>query len=356
MFLTVGLFSFFFLFQQTSYAQSVRIEASELLVRSGPGTTYEPIGHVDEGQLYSFIEEEDGWLAIDFNGETGWVSEDFVTLYDHANEEVESDDQLINEDAFVKVEGRFKIPVDRINIRESATTQSDILKILRKGEWVTIIGKIETDWVEIESADISGFIPSWLVEDKQQSTNTTDAILKDKVILIDPGHGGYDVGAISITGNYESIYTLNTALVLKGQLEDLGADVYMTRDQDLFIPLSARGLLANYLSADVFLSLHYNSEPQIPSANGMNTYYRSGKYSDLATSVHQGLIQQSAANDRGIESGNYQVLRLSRRPGLLIELGFISNANEEPSIQSIEYLEELSRGIVNGLEDYFTNQ
>ncbi|WP_440895939.1 N-acetylmuramoyl-L-alanine amidase [Amphibacillus sp. Q70] len=356
---TVFILSFFF-FQQTGFAQTVHIEADDLLVRSGAGTTYEQIGHVNQGESYPLIDENDEWVAIDYEGQTGWISKQFATIVNQENttEQAVTNNEADNSETPEPDQPNtdtFNIPVDRVNLRSEATTQSDIQAVLTQGETVTIIEHVNDHWLEVEWQDTNGFIPSWLIEHDYNHTSGLSSSLKDKVIVIDPGHGGHDIGATSVTDNYEKQYALYTARTLKNQLELLDAKVYLTRDDDFYYALTPRSILANYLSADAFLSIHYNSEPQYPSANGMNTYYLWETDQDLAEHVHQGLIDETGANDRGIESGNFLVLRLSKQPGILLELGFLSNDNEEKMIQSPDYQDKISKGIINGLEGYFSN-
>ncbi|GAA4064300.1 N-acetylmuramoyl-L-alanine amidase [Amphibacillus indicireducens] len=340
------------LFQSTSYANTVQIETDDLLVRSGPGTEYELIGHVNQGEDYALVEQTDDWLAIDFNGETGWVSRQYATITDQISDEPEtSSSQTDSNDQADLASQDFKIPVDRLHLRAQATTQSEILAVLTEGETVTIVEQ-DQDWIKVLAQDGEGFIPAWLLN-FQEPVIEGQTNLKNKVIVIDPGHGGADVGAISITDRYEKDYALNTAKHLEYQLEMLGATVYLTRSDDYYYALTPRAVLANYHAADVFLSIHYNSEPQYPSANGLNTYYRKDADQGLADAVHQGLVEKTNANDRGVLSGDYRVLRVSKQPSLLLELGFLSNQAEEKLIQTPAYQDEISRGIILGLENYF---
>ena len=346
------------LFQSTSYAKTVQIEADDLLVRSGPGTEYELIGHVNQGEDYSLVEQTDEWLAIDFNGETGWVSQQYATVTDQKNDsssiETETPTNQTGTDQQADLSNQaFNIPVDRVHLRSQATTQSEILTTLTEGETVTIIEQAG-DWLQIIWQDTEGFIPSWLL-DFQEPMIESQTSLKNKVIVIDPGHGGYDVGAISVTDRYEKDYSLSTAKHLEYQLEMLGATVYLTRSDDFYYALSPRSILANYHGADVFLSIHYNSEPQYPSANGLNTFYREKSDLNLANAVHQGLLEKTNANDRGVLSDDYRVLRVSKQPSLLLELGFLSNEAEEKLIKTPDYQDQISRGIILGLENYFKN-
>lgn len=352
------LFITFFI-QQPSLAQTIHIEANDLLVRSGPGTTHELIGHVDEGETYPMVDEEDDWFAINYDGTTGWVSKQYASKRDQQDVDTDNEsdadpNQPDTEEDTSYNDTPFSIPVGQVHLRSEATTQSDILTVLTKGEQVTIISK-SSQWMKIQTKDFEGFIPAWLIVYREPA-DPQEQSLYNKVILLDPGHGGYDVGAISIADEYEKNYTLKTAQILKKKLEQQGADVYITRNDDNHYSLIPRATYANFLGADVFLSLHYNSEPQYPSANGINTYYYKQADRELADYVHQELIDETNANDREVTTANYLVLRVSKQPSLLVELGFLSNKAEEQTIQSIAYQNKLSQGIVNGLQAYFKNK
>lgn len=343
--------------QSISFAKVVSIDVDELRVRTGPSTAHELIGHVNQGEQYTFLDETDEWIAINYNGGTGWVSRDYVTINDDqtvtipSNSDTTSDDT--NNQNNISSTSDFKIPVDKLHLREAATTESEILSILTKGDSVVVIEQ-SNDWVKVNFQDTEGYIPSWILNE-QIKINLNQTPLRNKVIVIDPGHGGYDVGAISVHNNYEKNFALNTAKHLQDQLELLGAKVHLTRSDDYYYALTPRAILANYHGADVFLSIHYNSEPQYPSANGINTYYRKSADLALAEFVHQGILETTKANDRGVLTGDYLVLRNSKRPSLLLELGFLSNESEEMLIQSPGYQDDISRGIIIGLENYFYN-
>ncbi|SEO34536.1 N-acetylmuramoyl-L-alanine amidase [Amphibacillus marinus] len=362
----------FLLFAQHIRADSIQIETDQLLVRSGPGTEYEVIGHVDQGEQYERADEDGDWIAIAFNNETGWVHSQYTSIIgnesnshegtdpENAQGELEDESEGEGEGDQPNTGNTYPfnqiVKVDVVNIREEPTVQSAIIGELRKRQTVSIIASIDENWVEIETDDLTGFMPASIVGLNAVDNNSSMRSLSNKRIVIDPGHGGVDVGAISQSEHYESEYTLYTAQILANQLERLGASVQLTRDDDFYYALTPRSVFANYYDADVFLSLHYNSEPQYPTANGINTFYRDDRDQALADIVHAAILEETGANDRGVASGNYLVLRHARRPGLLLELGFLSNAEEELQIQSFAYQNEISRGIISGLQQYFSNQ
>ncbi|MBM7541728.1 N-acetylmuramoyl-L-alanine amidase [Amphibacillus cookii] len=333
-------------------AQSVRIDTNDLLIRSGPGTQFDPLGHANDGDTFPLEEEQADWFAIEYNGEVGWVSRQYASIIsentNHHDVETQRDDHLSFPYA-------FKIPVEVVNLRSEPTAHSTKLDEIPYNEEVTVLDHVNEDWIEVEWQEQHGYIPAIMVDEMINKQSSTLATLQGKTIVIDPGHGGHDVGAVSVTDRYESDYALYTSRILQHQLELLGAKVYMTRDDDFYYALTPRSSLANYVHADVFLSIHYNSEPQYPSATGINTFYRNETDQGLATAVHNAVIKKTEANDRGFESGDYLILRVSKRPSLLLELGFLSNTEEEQNIQSHTYQLNISQGIIEGLKAYFND-
>src|SRR5699024_11039388 len=150
-FLTIFLFGMF-LFQQVGHAKTVQIEANDLLVRSGPGTSYDLIGHVNEGESYPLLDESDEWLAIDYDGQKGWVNRQYALIIDQTVVTTSSDqandtnDSSNSDDEDLSLPDTFRIPVDQVNLREKATTDSEIIGRITHGEKVTIIEQANQDW------------------------------------------------------------------------------------------------------------------------------------------------------------------------------------------------------------------
>ena len=188
--------------------------------------------------------------------------------------------------------------------------------------------------------------------------------IKGKVIVLDPGHGGSDPGAIGPTGLQEKQVTLPIAEYLKSILEAKGAKVILTRttDVDVYGPhasgvdeLQARVNVANGNQADAFISIHINSFSN-PNVGGIATYYfdESNQSKKLATAVQGQIAEHSGFNgDRGIQPGNLYVLRHSLMPSILVELGFISNPKEEGHLKESETQKAFARELAKGLELYF---
>ena len=188
--------------------------------------------------------------------------------------------------------------------------------------------------------------------------------ISGKTIVLDPGHGGSDPGAIGPTGLQEKQVTLPIAEYLKSILEAKGAKVILTRttDVDVYGPhasgvdeLQARVNVANGNQADAFISIHINSFSN-PNVGGIATYYFDGsdQSKKLASSVQGQIAEHSGFNgDRGIQPGNLYVLRHSFMPSILVELGFISNPKEEGHLKETSTRQAFANELAKGLELYF---
>lgn len=148
-------------------------------------------------------------------------------------------------------------------------------------------------------------------------------------VCIDPGHGGSDSGALGI-GIKEKDVTLSVSLQLADMLQKVGAQIKLTRNKDMFVPLSERAKIANAFGADYFVSVHANGF-EFPSANGIETFCHpqaAAKAAKLAEEIQAELVKATGLRDRGAKRANYQVLRETVMPAVLVELPFLSNPVE----------------------------
>jgi N-acetylmuramoyl-L-alanine amidase len=179
-------------------------------------------------------------------------------------------------------------------------------------------------------------------------------------IVIDPGHGGYDPGALSKHSKYkEKNLTLTTGLMLKEHLRYLGYNVVMTRKRDTFISLTKRSSLANKRKSTLFVSIHYNAAPNL-KANGIEIFYykplrgseRSSYSKKLAQAVLSGILLHTKATSRGVKDGSFHVIRATKMPSILVEGGFITNEKEMSKLRSPAYLNRISWGIAQGINSF----
>lgn len=187
-----------------------------------------------------------------------------------------------------------------------------------------------------------------------------NGVLRGKVIVVDPGHGGNNPGA-SGNGSVEAANNLAVALKLRDKLQQAGAKVYMTRDTDRNVApvgstlgqeLQARVDIAENNHADMFVSIHSNDNPDSSIAGAM-TFYPSGKSSALALEVQNALVQETGANDKGTSSATFYVLRNTTMPSILVEMGFVSNPQEAAQLNDNSYRNKVAQGVFNGMVRYF---
>lgn len=127
----------------------------------------------------------------------------------------------------------------------------------------------------------------------------------------------------------------------------------LTRSNDSFVDLEPRPALANKLKADAFISVHFDSSNEANEASGTTTYYySSSKDMSLAKAINN-QTKTLPLNNRGIEYGNYQVLRDNQRPAVLLELGYINSDKDFSYISSANYQAKVADAVYTGLTDYF---
>ena len=148
-------------------------------------------------------------------------------------------------------------------------------------------------------------------------------------VVLDAGHGGYDYGAVN-GDRKEKDDNLRLALAVGPILKNCGINVIYTRNTDVFVPLLERSRISNNAGANLFVSFHRNASTS-PTANGTeNWVYSSPSAQSVAAAnyVLDRLATIGVQSNRGIKYGNFSVLRETRAPSMLLELGFISNAED----------------------------
>lgn len=224
------------------------------------------------------------------------------------------------------------------------------------------------------------------------------SLAKIRRIVVDPGHGGHDPGAVGASGLQEKDVVLSIGLKLRERLkEELGLDVIMTRSTDLFIPLEERTAIANKVNADLFVSIHANAAPN-RNAAGIETYYlnlaKTEKVAQLAAkengttlekvSTLQAILFDLMANYKlndsahlaeevqkalfkatkekypdtkslGVKQGPFYVLVGATMPSILVETAFISNSTEEGRLKDTAYHTLAAEGILDGIQAYIAS-
>lgn len=191
-----------------------------------------------------------------------------------------------------------------------------------------------------------------------------------KIILLDPGHGGIDGGAVSKNGTVEKDINLSIAKKLKINLEQKGYKVIMTREDDIGLysdkgrirdkkneDLNNRCKMKKESNCDVFISIHLNMFEQSQYYGAQVWYAKEGESAELAHILQQNLIKDLNNNNKRKEKcakGAYKILRCySHIPSVLVECGFLSNLEEEEKLKTDLYQEKIAISLANSIEEFF---
>jgi N-acetylmuramoyl-L-alanine amidase len=172
------------------------------------------------------------------------------------------------------------------------------------------------------------------------------------VVVIDPGHGGRDPGAIGIGGIQEKQINTTISNRVRQQLQAAGITVLMTRDSDVFVELETRAQMANRAGANLFVSIHANAiSMSRPDVNGLETYYFSSG-ERLARSIHSAVLRNVNMRDRGVRQARFYVLRHTSMPSVLVETGFVTGAEDAARFRDPAAVNRIADGIARGILDY----
>ena len=221
----------------------------------------------------------------------------------------------------------------------------------------------------ISRMDLTKLLEPIMRPSRIQNSTTVDTI------ILDPGHGGHDSGAMSLFGN-EKTFALDVALRARDLLRAAGLRVLMTRSTDVFVPLEDRAVFASRYPNALFISIHFNASGN--GATGVETYTlaprgvpsmaadgpalsdyvpcagnaRDAENIALACATHATLVLNSTMFDRGIKRARFVVLRDSATPGVLIEGGFLSNATDARRIATATYRQQMAGSILQAVQNY----
>src|ERR1700682_6030934 len=183
---------------------------------------------------------------------------------------------------------------------------------------------------------------------QQRAVTVSEANRPSTTVVIDAGHGGFDRGGIPRQLVPEKTMNLDVAQRLKAVLTAYGYRVVMTRDSDVFVPLGTRVAIANYYRDAIFVCIHFNAAPR-RSASGIETYFYSSQSLALASAIHYHVAGGAPTSNRRVRRRGFFVLRRTTIPSVLVECGFLTNANEASYVQNANYRQKLAEEIAAGI-------
>ena len=313
------------------------------------------ITSIPYGQLFYLLDDQQSnFSKVSYNGQEGYVDNNQLNYaVDHMNELYKLQAGLPQTlDAKKMISTKLK----ETPLYESADTFSKRVSTVNAGTIFNYEDR-ENDFYKVTIGNgKKAYIPYWLVN-ANFATIESDSQLPQGIehakIVIDPGHGGDDPGAVvTFSEKHEADHTLTTALLLKKELEDLGATVILTRDSDKSVSLENRAQLSNREQANAFISLHFDSGPN-PNASGTTGYYFAATSENLAQTVNKYIARNLTLKSQGTKFQNFLVLRENKQPSILLELGYLNNVEDNKLIESSEYQENIAKSIASALKEYF---
>ncbi|HHV64191.1 MAG TPA: SH3 domain-containing protein [Peptococcaceae bacterium] len=338
-----------------SYRQGKITASGGLNLRQSPSTSAEILQTIPQGATISITGQEQDWYKVTYRGAVGWVFAEYVALLDGSGSAGAGTIDLTPNGKVFILGGTGVI---------SETTEN----IIR--------GKANSQYEE----NLRDFpsLPSSLTGDSSPGTyDPAQEVLLDpfegipagsltgKKILIDPGHGGPDKGAIGPNYTFEKDNNLAISFYLLDILTEAGATVSMTRNADVSVAadyteradLQARVTIANNTKPDLFISIHNNANPN-PDMSGTMVFYseQNPRITDsarLASLILAEITEKVDTYDLGTRTADYYVLRHTDMPAVLVEVAFISNVREEGRLQNPIFQKNVAAAIFHGIYGYF---
>lgn len=389
-------------------SRRVTVSASTLNVRQGPATSFPVLSTVREGQLLSVGGQVGNWLQVESAGRLGFVHADFVSAVAESDQVVAvplarviasslnlrsgagtqfpiaallprgTTVAVLSEGAWARVmlengvigfvssefieqvagQAQARITASLVNQRSGPGTTFPVVTTHPRGQAIAVSG-LSGEWVKVSAAGGAGYIlgnllsfsfaPADGAADLPEAPTATD--LSGFTVVIDPGHGGRDPGAIAASGLRESDVNLTMSHQLRVRLEAAGARVIMTRTTDVGLTLAERVAFGNESGAHLFVSVHNNAHTN-PQISGTQTFYgvTEGSFA-LALGVHRRLVALGL-NDRAVLTANFAVLQRTTVPAILIETAFLSNPQNAALLAQESFIDRAVEAHFAGISEW----
>lgn len=345
---------------ETSNAGFVKVNTpnDSLNIRQYPSASSSStvIGKLAHGTVVETLGITAGWLKIEYKGKVGYISNKFVI--DPSDDVAENiTPPTINPGKPVTppaVSGKLlgKVTTNSLNVRSGASTSTAVIGKVTLGNKVEVLS-LSGNWAQIKYGSSTGYVSKIYLKLLNQSS----APLKDRIIVLDAGHGGHDPGASS-KGVTESSTTLKVSKLVEAKLKRAGAKVLMTRTNDNYLTLQQRTDFAKRNHAEAFVSIHFNAASA--SAKGAEVWIDSSANPNatesrtLASIIQRNIVKQANMVDRGVKDKGFYVIKNNNVAAVLIELGFITNADDFKKLADDKFLEIYAEAIYQSLVQYYS--
>ena len=333
-----------------------------LNIRSLPSSNVSSIiGKLNHGDIVEVVGTTDEWLHILINNSTGYIHGGHTIKMDtedevQPEEEQPGDEQPEDEQPDIEpAKGDIigKVTVKSLNVRSGPSTDFPVIDNLTIGKKVEVLS-LDGYWAAISTGTQTGYVHKSFLK----LTNKSKQPLKDRIIVLDAGHGGGDPGASKNSVSEKSI-TLKVSKLVEAKLIKAGAKVIMTRSNDTALSLEQRTDFAKKHFAETFVSIHVNAASST-AAKGAEVWFdsstnpNSAESKTLASFIQSNLVNQANMVNRGVKDQRFYVIRNSDVAAVLIELGFITNSDDFKKLTSDAHLEIFAEAIYQGLVQYYS--
>lgn len=190
---------------------------------------------------------------------------------------------------------------------------------------------------------------------KKEPKTTRIRPLKNVKIVVDAGHGGKELGAVSCSRNYEKDFNLSISKYLEKNLRSMGANVYMTRYTDKYVSLNDRVKYTNEKNAQIFVSIHANSLPDSKNPQdhrGSSIYYYYDEAKPLSNSILNSIEKSMNVNIEGVKQASFAVVRNTSAVSVLVETAYVINPYDNELLMNNNFRQEYAKAIADGIKNY----
>lgn len=321
----------------------VQVTTDNLNIRSAPSVNSVIVGTFDTNDVVEVYGTSGDWLLVVLNDIPGYIHSAYTKDYKVADLET-----TINYGDLLG-----KATVSDLNVRIGPGSSYAVSHKLAVGQKVPVLA-LNGYWAKIQINKEIGYVHKSYLKLINQKAH----VLKDRIIVVDAGHGYTDSGA---TRNqvYEKTITLKVAKLVEAKLKASGANVIMTRKSDTFPSLEDRVNISNSVYAETFVSIHVNAAAST-SARGTEVFFDTdgnangieSKY--LATEILNKILTYADMYNRNVKDEGYYVIKNQDIPAVLVELGFISNPGDFAKLTSDVYLNKFAEAIYQGTVAYYS--
>ncbi|MGK7887562.1 MAG: N-acetylmuramoyl-L-alanine amidase [Crocosphaera sp.] len=357
----------------------VEVIADAGVARTGPSTNYSRLTPLPKGTTVSVIGEEGEWLQLDYGA---WIKANETKIVPNLS----SAKAIIKSAKFEKNTEETKaifpltlpVPVSLHQMGNkvtltlyNTTAQTDTIfleyePLIKSFSWQQVSpGKIEY-YFELHSEQQWGYDLNYegtnlifTLRHPPKIERQNNQPLKNIKILLDPGHGGNELGARGPNGYPEKSVNLVVSKLLKQELLKRGATVYMTRESDKAISLRDRMKMIDEIKPTIALSVHYNALPDNGDAintAGIGMFWYHPQAEDLSKFLHDYLVEKGERPSYGVFWNNLALTRPHTSPSVLLELGFMINPTEFEWITDAQQQQNLAVLLANGITEWFSQK